>query len=60
MCLHRDHICSNICMTMGLHECQYCTCIHLKWYSSDFEHNGEADNSSFVSMYVYALDVQKG
>ena len=26
---------------------------------SDFKRNGEADKSSFVSMYVYALDIRK-
>ena len=23
----------HICMTMGLHACQYCTSMHLQWYS---------------------------
>ena len=37
MCLHPPHICSNICMTMGLHACQYCTSTHIQ---SDFDqHN---------------------
>ena len=29
-------------------------------YNADFKRNGEADKSSFVSMYVYALDIRKG
>ena len=57
------HICSNICTTMGLHACQYRTCMHIQ---SDFDQhnithstalNGEADNSRFVS--IYALGVQR-
>ena len=50
----------HICITMGLHACQYCTCMHIQ---GDFDQhnithsmhcmNGEADNSRFVSMHVY-------
>ena len=42
MCLHKEHICSIICMTMGLYACQYCTSMHLQWYSKWFwstQHN---------------------
>ena len=54
MCLRWDHthVCSMICMTIGLHVRayhQYCTCMHI------FDQhcmNGEADNSRFVNMHL--------
>ena len=42
----------NICMTMGLHACQY-SHILINTYNTQHCMNGEADNSRFVSMYVY-------
>ena len=45
------------CMTMGLHACLYCASMH---FQSDVDQhnithclNGEADDSSLVSMHVY-------
>ena len=46
----------HICMTMGLHACQYCTCMHIQsatQYSTQHCMNGEADDSRFVSMHAY-------
>ena len=47
----------HICVTMGLHACQYCTYLHilrgLNITHAQHCMNGEADNSRFVSMYVY-------
>ena len=61
MCLHWDHICSNICMITVLHACTvlHFICINVGIQSEFDQHNiqhgmnGEADNCLFVSMYVY-------
>ena len=36
---------------MGLHACQYCTCMHIQSHTQHCM-NDEADNSRFVSMHV--------
>ena len=56
------HICSNVCMTMGLHACQHCTCMHIQ---SDFDQHNITHSTALMMrqfckhVCIYALGVQR-
>ena len=57
-----DHICSNICMTMRLHACQYRTCMHIQ---SDFDQYNITHSTAWIMRQfcehacIYSLGVQR-